>query len=127
MERLNNVISDYDHELQRLLHGHETTRGPTSKSKFKTIRRNEIKDKYLNGSISALELLDEISQTIGHDSFNACKRTIGASRIYIINHLSDISTDGEEELNCDHCPRILHFYMTNTYMKDFLENVLLVY
>ena len=57
MERLNNVISDYDNKLQRLLQGHETTRGPTSKSKFKTARRNEIKDKYLNGSISALCLM----------------------------------------------------------------------
>ena len=32
LERLNNVISDYDNELQRLLQGHETTRDLRNKS-----------------------------------------------------------------------------------------------
>ena len=38
MECLNNVISDHDLELQRLLNGHATTRGPNATTRDEQIR-----------------------------------------------------------------------------------------
>ena len=51
MVTLNSVITDYDLELQRLLEGHEITRGRNSKTQCKTALRNEYKDKYLNNTL----------------------------------------------------------------------------
>ena len=45
MGTLNNVKTDYDLEIQRLLENRETTRGPNSNTKYKTARRNENKEK----------------------------------------------------------------------------------
>ena len=71
MECLNNVISDNDLESQRLLNSHATTRGPNVTTRDKQIRRNQCKDKYLNGSYTAVDYLNAISMTIGHASINA--------------------------------------------------------
>ena len=43
MVTLNNVITDYDLELQRFLEGHETTRGPNSKINAKQLEGMNIK------------------------------------------------------------------------------------
>ena len=98
MLTLNNVITDYDLELQRLLEGHETTRGSNSKTQCKTARRNDYKEKYLNNTFSALEFLDAITQTIGHGNLYS-----DATTIPVINDFFDVSVDEEEEINCDRC------------------------
>ena len=98
MATLNNVITDYDLELQRLLEVHETTRGPISKTQCKTARRNEYKEKYLNNTFSALEFLDSITQTIGHGNLYS-----EATTIPVINDFFDVSVDEGEEINCDRC------------------------
>ena len=125
MATLNNVITDYDLELQRLLEGHETTRGPSSKTQFKTARRNECKEKYLNNTFSSLEFLDANAQTIGQGNLYSDAKTIPAS-----NDVLDISANGEEEIDCDRChvcllPRIQisHFCTTSTFMEDFAKHV----
>ena len=66
MASLNDMISDNDIELQRLMEGLDTTRGPNSYTKTKTDRRNFAKENYLDGSFSELEYLDAITLTIGH-------------------------------------------------------------
>ena len=88
MVTLNSVITDYDLELQRLLEGHEATRGPNSKTQCKTALRNEYKDKYLNNTFSALEFLDAMTQTIGHGNLYS-----DATTIPVTNDFLDVSAD----------------------------------
>ena len=95
MASLNDVISDNDIELQRLMEGLDTTRGPNSYTKTKTDRRNFAKEKYLNGSFSELEYLDAITLTIGRGDLGS-----GHMSSKISNTLEDsldVSTDNEEE------------------------------
>ena len=128
MVTLNSVITDYDLELQRLLEGHETTRGPNSKTHCKTALRNEYKDKYLNNTFSALEFLDAMTQTIGHGNLYS-----DATTIPVTNDFLDVSADEVEEIYCDRCnvcllpiTKISHFCMTSTSMEDFAKHVHLV-
>ena len=67
MAYLNNIITDNDIEFQRLLENKETTREANSCTKAKRAKRNECKEKYLNGFYSAGEYLDAFSLTIGRD------------------------------------------------------------
>ena len=98
MVTLNSVITDYDLELKRLLEGHETTRGPNSKTQCKTALRNEYKDKYLNNTFSALEFIDAMTQTIGHGNLYS-----NATTIPVTNDFLDVSADEVEEIYCDRC------------------------
>ena len=100
MITLNNVITDYDIELQRLLENHETTRGPNSITKYKTARRNEYKEKYLNNSFSSVEFIDAMALTIGHGNYCSDTTTVPANSLDISNDFSDLSA-GEEEINGD--------------------------
>ena len=70
MSYLNNIISDNDLELQRLKEGHCTTRGSNSVTNAKRNRRNECKQKLLDGFLSANEYLNAIYLTIGRDDYN---------------------------------------------------------
>ena len=70
MACLDNIIADNDIEFQRLLQNKETTRGANSCTKAKIEKRNECKEKYLNGCYSAIEYLNEISLTIGREHLN---------------------------------------------------------
>ena len=54
---LDNIISDNDIELQRLIQDLETTRGPNCTTKVKRISRKKYKEKYINGSINQMEYL----------------------------------------------------------------------
>ena len=67
---LDNVISDYNIELQRLLQGTETTRGANSNTKAKRNSRNKYKEKYLNGTLNPNEYLNSIASTIGRKLFS---------------------------------------------------------
>ena len=64
------IISDIDLELQRLKASHDTTSTSNSVTKAKTERRNECKDRFLNGFLSANEYLIAISLTIGREDYN---------------------------------------------------------
>ena len=52
MACLENVISDYNVELQRLIQGDETTRGTSSIAKVKWNSWNTYKEKYINGTLN---------------------------------------------------------------------------
>ena len=69
MGYLSNIILDIDLELQRFLQGLGTTRRSNSVIKAKTDHRNECKNKYLNGFLSAGEYLNAIYLTIGRDYY----------------------------------------------------------
>ena len=69
MGYLRNISLDIDLELQRLLQGLETTRRSNSVTKAKIDHRNECKNNYLNGFLSAGEYLTAISITIGRDDY----------------------------------------------------------
>ena len=66
---LENVITDYDIEYQRLFQGFETTREHNSIAKAKRTKRNSCKDKFLNGSLNTTEFLNCITLTIGPAHF----------------------------------------------------------
>ena len=66
---LSNIILDIDLELQRSLQGLETTRRSNTVTIAKTDHRNECKNNYLNGFLSAGEYLNAISLTIGRDEY----------------------------------------------------------
>ena len=102
MGTLNNAITDYDIELQRSLENHETTSGTKSITKYKTARRNEYKEKYLNNSFSSVEFLDAMALTIGHVNFCSDITTVPANSSDISNDFSDLSAN-EEEINGDRC------------------------
>ena len=70
MAYLHNIIADNDFEMQRLMKGLETTRGATSVQKAKTDHRNECKEKFLNGNLSAIDYLNAIYLTIGCADYN---------------------------------------------------------
>ena len=99
VESLNNVISDYDLELERLSKGEDTTRAANSITKAKTERRKELRENLLNQTCTPLEYLDSMEMTIGISNFHADMLTVP------INDISDISmTDStNDELNNDHC------------------------
>ena len=67
---LNNIISDFDFELQRLKEGHATTRGSNSVTNAKRDRRNECKQQLLNGFLCPIEYHNAVSLTIGRDDYN---------------------------------------------------------
>ena len=97
MTYLNNTIKDYNIEFQRLMENNEITRGPSSCTKVKRTKRNECKEKYLNGSYNAVEYLDAISLTIGREHFNSNIMSTAES---------DITTENvpiEDQVNLDQC------------------------
>ena len=110
MQCLNNVISDNDLELQRLLNGHANTRVPNATTRDKQIRRNQCKDKYLNGSYTAVDYLNAISMTIGHASINA---VLAPGPFETSDNLGDISDDMNQDNSsqCHVCllPRVTNF------------------
>ena len=69
MAYLNNIITDNDIEFQRLVENKETTTEANSCTKANRAKRNECKEKYLNGFYSAGEYLDAISLPIGREHF----------------------------------------------------------
>ena len=56
MESLNNIISDYDLELERLSKGEDTTRAANSITKAKTERRKELRENLLNQTCTPLDM-----------------------------------------------------------------------
>ena len=52
MENLNNIISDYDIELQRLSEGQDITRGSSNNTKTKIIHRKDLRERFLNQNVS---------------------------------------------------------------------------
>ena len=64
MACLNNVISDYNIEFQRLIQGDETTRGANSNTKAKRNSRNKYKEEYLNGTLNPIEYLNSMASTL---------------------------------------------------------------
>ena len=99
MAYLNNIISDIDLELQRLKAGYDTTRASNSVTKAKTERRNECKDRFLNGFLSANEYLIAISLTIGREDYN-----LGTILPQIVENSDCLLDDiDEDEDNSEHC------------------------
>ena len=70
MAYLENVISDYNVELQRLIQGDETTRGANSITKTKRISRNTYKEKYINGKFNSMGYLKNMASTIGSTNYS---------------------------------------------------------
>ena len=94
-----NIISDIDLELQRLKAGHGTTKASNSVTKAKTERRNECKDRFLNGFLSANEYLIAISLTIGREDYN-----LGTILPHIVESFEGLLDDtDEDEDNSEHC------------------------
>ena len=100
MECLNNVISDNDLELQRLLMVMPLQEVLMRLQWDKQIRRNQCKDKYLNGTYTAIDYLNAISLTIGHASVNA---VLAPGPFESSDNLGDISDDMNEEDNSSQC------------------------
>ena len=83
-----------------MLNGHATTRSPNATTRDKQIRRNQCKDKYLNGTYTAVDYLNAISLTIGHASVNA---VLAPGLFESSDNLGDISDDMNEEDNSSQC------------------------
>ena len=96
MGYLSNIILDIDLELQRFLQGLETTRRSNSVTKAKTDHRNECKNKYLNGFLSAVEYLNAIYLTIGRDYYIFGNQPQ-------VQDISDSLSDSNECRNSEHC------------------------
>ena len=79
MASLNNVMSDYDFESQRLMEGLDTTRGCNSFTKAKMDRRNSAKEKYLNGTFPELEYIEAITFTIGRGDLETGSKPLQTS------------------------------------------------
>ena len=102
-DNLENVMSDYDLEVRRLVDGLETTRNPNPKSRLNAELRTEYKTKYLNGTYTAIEYLNFISLTIGGEN-KSVRLLSTTNELHSINGESD-SSDYEEtiETRCYVC------------------------
>ena len=96
MEYFNNVNSDNDLKLQRLMNGHATTRGPNATTRVKQTRGMQCKKKYLHGTYTAVDYLNAISLTIGHENINP---VLAPAHFQSSDNLGDITDDMNEEDN----------------------------
>ena len=91
---LNNIISDFDSELQRLKECHATTRGSNSVTNAKRDRRNECKQQLLNGFLSPIEYHNAVYLTIGRDDYN-----LGTVQPLIPDISENLSDDSDESVD----------------------------
>ena len=106
MAYLENIISDANVELQRLIQGDETTRYANSIKKDKRNSRNIYKEKYINGILNSMEYLNNMASTIGSANYSP----------EMAQH--EDSSDGfsDEELTIDEKENICHICLLP--MKD---------
>ena len=97
LSSLNNIMNDYDLEQRRLENGLEISRPPELKNRLKKALRNEYKTKYLNGTYTALELVNCISQTIGREN-----KTV-LSSCDSLSFQEEIDSPSDEESNKSRC------------------------
>ena len=92
---LNNIISDFDLELQRLKEGHATTRGSNSVTNAKReIAEMSVNNNYC-GFLSPIEYHNAVSLTIGRDDYNL--GTVQPLVSDISENLSDDSNENVDE------------------------------
>ena len=79
--------------------GRPSTRASNSVTKAKTERRNECRDRFLNGFLSENEYLIAISLTIGREDYN-----LGTILPQIVENSEGLLDDtDEDEDNSEHC------------------------
>ena len=102
MESLNNIISDYDIEFQRLTNGLATTRGTNYNTRTKLIRRKELRENLINQTCTSLQYLDAMASTIGKENLNPAE-PLTVPIDSAISHAVLDSFESEDDLNDDQC------------------------
>ena len=93
MESLNNIISDYDIELQRLSDGQDTTRGINKNNNTKIILRKDLREKFINQTYTSLEYLDAMALTIGNENLNPSPLIVPINDILDTTNNEDVIQD----------------------------------
>ena len=95
-------------------------------TKAKADQRNECKNKYLNGFLSAVEYLNVISLTIGRDDY------ILGNQSQVQDISDSLSDSNESAENSEHCHVFLfprgktsHSYMITVFTVAFAKLVLI--
>ena len=102
MESLNNIISDYDIEFQRLTNDLVTTRGTNYNTRTKLIRRKELRENLINQTCTSLQYLDAMALTIGKENLNPAEPSTVPIDSAISHAVLD-SFESEDDLNGDQC------------------------